>query len=173
MPRSSLHKQVAPGPARNQAESPDLSGLTCLVGFMVRIVQLRVFQKYYENSALIRDLTPGALSVLIAIRDNPGIRHGVLADLLVVRRPNMTKSIDSLTRSGLIERRASAADGRSIALFITPKGRRLLDRVTDLSLAHDENTTKVLTKAERAELLRLLRKTADGLIGERGWRYEG
>ncbi len=58
-------------------ERLDLSGLTCWVGFMLRVVQVRVFQRYYENP-IGREISPGALSTLTAIAANPGVRPGAL-----------------------------------------------------------------------------------------------
>ncbi len=155
---------TAPGP---DAEPLDLSGLTRWVGPMLRIVQVRTFQNYYSSHI---GASPGVLSSLTLIRDNPGIRHGVLADAMVVQRPNMTKLIGYLARTGLILRRAAAEDGRSIALYITAKGRRLLERTDAPNEGHEARITAALTSAERAELLRLLGKLASNLIDQPGWK---
>ncbi|MGH6981955.1 MAG: MarR family winged helix-turn-helix transcriptional regulator, partial [Stellaceae bacterium] len=79
------------------------------VGFLVRIVQLQSFQLFYrrfENSGL----SIGALSTLGAIHASPGIRHGVLADALMIKRPNFTKVINGLEADGLIVREAPRRD---------------------------------------------------------------
>lgn len=149
-------------------ERLDLSGLTCWVGFMLRVVQVRVFQRYYENP-IGREISPGALSTLTAIAANPGVRPGALADALVVRRPNMTKLIDSLIRAGLVRKRTAPGDRRSVALFLTARGRRLIDRTFAMNKTHDESATVALTEEERAALLRLLGKLAADLIGGGAW----
>lgn len=155
--------------AQKEAELLDLSGVTRWVGPMLRIVQVRTFQNYYGAEI---GISPGVLSTLTLIRDNPGVRHGVLADAMVVRRPNMTKLIGSLVGAGLILRRESAADRRSIGLYITPKGRRLLERADEPSAVHDRGITAALTAAERSELLRLLGKLAANLIQHPSWQNE-
>jgi DNA-binding MarR family transcriptional regulator len=82
----------------------------------------------------------------------------------------MTKLVGYLARTGMILRRASSDDGRSVALFITAKGRRLLERTDAPNIAHEARITAALTSAERAELLRLLGKLASNLIDEPSWR---
>lgn len=152
---------------RGEAEPLDLSGVTRWVGPMLRIVQVRTFQNYYASDI---GASPGVLSSLTLIRDNPGIRHGVLADAMVVQRPNMTKLVGYLSRTGLILRRASSRDGRSIALYITAKGRRLLQRTDAPNESHEAYITAALTSPERAELLRLLGKLASNLIDHPSWQ---
>ena len=152
---------------RGEAGTLDLSGLTRWVGPMLRIVQVRTFQNFYASDI---GASPGVLSSLTLIRDNPGIRHGALADAMVVRRPNMTKLVGYLARSGLIQRRASSEDGRKIALHITAKGKRLLDRGDAANAAHEAGITAALTSGERAQLLRLLGKLAADLIDQPSWR---
>ena len=105
------------------------------VGFLVRIVQLQSFQLFYrrfDNSGL----SIGALSTLGAIHANPGIRHGVLADALMIKRPNFTKVINGLEADGLIAREAPRGDKRTTALFITKKGVRKLDSMRHGIMAH-------------------------------------
>ncbi len=95
-----------PASGRGEVETLDLRGVTRWVGPMLRIVQVRTFQNYYVSDI---GTSPGVLSALTLIRDNPGVRHGVLADAMVVRRPNMTKLVGYLARTGLILRRAVRA----------------------------------------------------------------
>jgi DNA-binding MarR family transcriptional regulator len=169
----SARKPAGPRPVtamRGEAEPLDLSGVTRWVGPMLRIVQVRTFQNYYASDV---GTSPGVLSSLTLIRDNPGIRHGVLADAMVVQRPNMTKLVGYLARNGLILRRASSEDGRSIALYITAKGLRLLERTDGPNECHEARITAALTGSERAELLRLLGKLASDLIDQPSWTKKG
>lgn len=157
-----------PAPEQHAAEGPlDLSGVTRCVGPMLRLVQVRTFQKYYASDI---EVSPGVLTSLTLIRDNPGIPHGVLADALVVQRPNMTKLVGYLVRHGLILRRTSSQDGRKITLHITSKGKRLLERGDAANEAHEAGITAALTAGERAQLLRLLGKLAADLIDQPSWK---
>ena len=100
------------------------------IGFHIRIVQMRVFREFYrvfEGSGV----TPGMHTVLAIIRDNPGMRQRTLAELLMVREPNMTRMIQGLQGSGLIAREVDKSDRRAFHLVLTDKGRALMDGVQD------------------------------------------
>ncbi len=145
----------------------DLSSLMGLVGVATRIVQLRLFQHYFAELGEA-GFRPGTLTTLAAIGANPGVRHGALADALVVKRSNLTKLIDALNRAGLVERRDSPDDRRSVGLFLTEEGQRRTDAAMDELVVHDRATTAVLTPAERETLLGLLDRLAGGLAPSTG-----
>src|SRR5439155_14216396 len=92
------------------------------------MVQMRVFREFYrtfEGSGV----TPAMHTVLAIIRDNPGIRQRTLAELLMVREPNMTRMIQGLQGAGLIAREIDKSDRRAFHLILTDKGRGLMDGV--------------------------------------------
>lgn len=51
---------------------------------------------------------------------------GELADRARRRPPTISRSVDSLVRQGLLDRRPSQVDRRSVSLALTPEGRDLL-----------------------------------------------
>ena len=100
------------------------------IGFHIRIVQMRIFREFYrvfEGSGV----TPGMHTVLAIIRDNPGMRQRTLAELLMVREPNMTRMIQGLQASGLISRDVDKSDRRAFHLVLTDKGQGLMQGVQD------------------------------------------
>ncbi|MGZ3343763.1 MAG: MarR family winged helix-turn-helix transcriptional regulator [Caulobacteraceae bacterium] len=100
------------------------------IGFHIRILQMRIFREFYrvfEGSGV----TPGMHTVLAIIRDNPGMRQRTLAELLMVREPNMTRMIQGLQASGLIAREVDKSDRRAFHLVLTDKGRALMQGVQD------------------------------------------
>jgi len=140
----------------------DLAPLEEMVGYNIHILDLLLYQAFYERFA-DRAMTPGMYSALLAIRHNPGIRHGTLADALLIQRPNMTTLINRLDRDGYLERRYTAGDRRSIALHLSAKGEKAVDRMQTLLQAQDTKATAALSEKERKTLLLLLRKLAAGL----------
>lgn len=148
-----------------RAHSIDLSPLTTLVGFSVRIAQLQVFEQFHRELWRRHHVHPGAYSVLVAIKANPGVQPGVLATVLAVKRPNMTKLLDALERRGLIERRQQKTDGRGVALFLTPAGAQKISRIAEEAMAMDLHATECLTNRERAQLIELLKKFSVHLWG--------
>jgi DNA-binding MarR family transcriptional regulator len=139
------------------AAALDLSPLEQLVGFNIHILDLVMYQRFYENFAG-RSITPGTFSALLAIKLNPGIRHGALADALMIQRPNMTKLINRLERAGYVRRRAARDDQRSVVLRLSEKGAQAVAEMRAAITAHEDKLASGLSARERETLLRLLRK---------------
>jgi DNA-binding MarR family transcriptional regulator len=139
----------------------DLSALQRLVGFHVHMFDLAMYQRFYERFAEPA-FTPAIFSTLAVVRQNPGIRHGALADALRIQRPNLTSLINKLERIGYVSRRPSAGDKRSVALYLTDRGERAVDKMRVTMLAFDRETTANLSAQERRSLLELLRKALTG-----------
>jgi len=131
------------------------------IGFHIRIVQMRVFREFYrvfEGSGV----TPGMHTVLAIIRDNPGMRQRTLAELLMVREPNMTRMIQGLQASGLIARDIDKTDRRAFHLVLTEKGRGLMEGVQDRL---DRLEAKLLGGLDAQER-RDLRTYLDRILGQ-------
>jgi DNA-binding MarR family transcriptional regulator len=166
MPRTQQRSVRRSGGVARQsppASSIDLSLLTGLFGFSIRIAQVYVFEHFHRQLWRRHHLHPGALAVLIAVRENPGVRPGALADALVVKRPNMTKLLDSLAKRGWIERGVQSTDGRGVSLVLTRHGHRKLTRIIQEALAMDQDLTASLTARERETVLTLLQKLTSHL----------
>lgn len=75
-------------------------------------------------SALKRhDLTPNEFDVIINIGPHECVRHGVLAERVVLSRTALTRLIDRLVGCGLLERQPDATDGRGVRVRLTDAGR--------------------------------------------------
>jgi DNA-binding MarR family transcriptional regulator len=72
----------------------------------------------------------------------------------------MVALVDELERRGLLERRPSPADRRAHALHLSGDGRRLLDRLMQVSAEHEAHLCAGLTQAERHRLIDLLSRIA-------------
>jgi DNA-binding MarR family transcriptional regulator len=135
----------------------DLSLLQQMVGFHVHMFDVAMYQRFYERFA-DRAFTPAIFSTLAVIRQNPGIRHGALADALCIQRPNLTALINKLERLGYVSRRSSSEDKRSVALHLTDRGERAVATMQERMLAFDREVTAGLSASERKTLLALLQK---------------
>jgi DNA-binding MarR family transcriptional regulator len=142
--------------ATQKAERPvesaaiDFAGLSDLAGFVVHLANLQLYRDYYERFAgNAAGLTLGAFSVMALIDANPGLRQGAAAEALLINR---------LERQGLVRRRASGRDRRSVGLHLTPLGRRRLGLMLPAIAAHDAEATAPLDVRERRLLVGLLGK---------------
>jgi DNA-binding MarR family transcriptional regulator len=144
------------------AEMVDLSLLEGLSGFTIHILDLQIYQLFFERFAASA-MTPGILSTLLAIKENPGVRHGALADALMIQRPNMTKLINGLERDGLVRRDPALEDKRSVVLNLTRAGEAAVEAGLVEMTAHEAEATAPLDADEQQLLLALLRKLSNGL----------
>lgn len=147
---------------REDGERLRMSVLGATMGFMVRVVQVQIFQAYYERFGK-SGLTTGEFSALAAIRENPGVRQGALASAMMIKRSNMTKLVQSLERDGLIVRRAAEDDARSVNLDLTVKGHRTIEAALPDIEAFNRDVTNALSAPERQVLLGLLGKLHENL----------
>jgi DNA-binding MarR family transcriptional regulator len=74
--------------------------------------------------------------------------------------------VDRLEGQGWIERRTSSQDRRTRALYLTARGREVLDRIMAISAEHEADLTRGLDPAQRDALVGLLHRlsTIQGLI---------
>ena len=157
-----LESRAAARLNRNQqtsSDTVDLGPLEALIGFQIHLLDLLMYQMYYERLGKAA-MTPGMFSTLCTIKANPGVRQGVLADALLIQRPNMTLLINRLIRAGYVRRRAARTDNRGVELFLRAEGERALSDVAAKLAAHEQSLTAALTKTEREHLAALLAKIA-------------
>ena len=97
-------------------------------------------------------------------------QHEVVTAARVVQETPMDKATVSrgsaqLAEKGLIERQLNEDDRRSALLRLTPQGASVFVAVAERALDYEARLLSRLTKAERAQLLRLLSKLDDGAAG--------
>jgi DNA-binding MarR family transcriptional regulator len=136
-----------------------LGPLEDYAGLVMRIAQLTVFDRLFAVLGQ-SDVKISEFTVLYAVAENPGIRQGVLADVLKIKWPNMTKLVRSLEERGLIERRIPPDNRRSVHLRITREGRKRIAASEQHMYESDKLALSMLDDEERAQLLKLSRKIA-------------
>ncbi len=145
--------------SKSSRETIDLSGLEELVGFNIHIIDLLMYQRFYERFGK-NAMTPGIFSTLFAIKANPGIRQGALADALMIQRSNMTMLINRLIRAGYVKRQGAKGDNRGVVLSLSEEGEKSLRQIRSKMSAHEKMLSAGLTERERDTCLALLQKMA-------------
>jgi DNA-binding MarR family transcriptional regulator len=134
--------------------------LTGYVGYALRRAQGVIFADFNDTLAEL-GLRPGQFAVLTLIRQNPGASQSSVSAALGVQKANFVATIADLEKRGYVARRRSATDGRSYALELTPRGRRLLERAAELQSLHEARVTARLGARGREQLLELLGKLSE------------
>ncbi len=140
-----------------------LGSMPELIGYNLRLAQLRVFDHFRETlknagDPVIATVTPGLFRILILVRDNPGLNQSRLAAAVGIDRSTLVPILNKLCKLGLIERRPARNDGRAHSVHLTFEGASTVGRMEDLVDQHEQEIANSLTKRERAQLIGLLRK---------------
>ncbi|MFZ0979128.1 MAG: MarR family transcriptional regulator [Candidatus Acidiferrales bacterium] len=104
-----------------------------LAGFRYEI---RRFLNFSENAARAAGIEPQQHQALLALKGLPPAvpaTVGALAERLLIRHHSAVELSRRLEAKGLVARTRSRSDAREVLLRVTPRGGRLLAR---LSLAH-------------------------------------
>ncbi len=129
------------------------------IGYAIRRAQIRVYEDFYAGLANL-DTTPTRFTLMLLIRENPGIRSVDLARTLGVARSGMVRLIDELEQRDLISREVDQRDRRNQSLVLTGSGRRMLSRLEEAVKEHEVRVTGKLSESERKKLLELLWRVA-------------
>ena len=108
----------------------------------------------------------GRVLALLAEQDGQSPRD--LAALLRVQPPSLSELLDKLSRDGSIERRRHEDDQRMSAVFLTEKGRAMVDEVRQARKDAAEATLAGLSGEEQAALSGLLDKLIASLEARDG-----
>lgn len=104
------------------------------------------------------EITPNSVGVLALIECYPGVSQIELAKLLRLERASAGDRVARCMSSGLIRRVDSPGDKRRYSLYLTARGRRILQRLREQIPDHEDAFARLLTREERLTLIRLLDK---------------
>jgi MarR family transcriptional regulator, organic hydroperoxide resistance regulator len=106
-------------------------------------------------------LTLSQYHLLEALRDEPELTVGVLAEAAGVAPPTATRMLDCLARDGFVERRHSETDRRAVLVSLTPSGSAAVDGAHEQVSAWRRSVFEALEPAERDQAAVLLARLAD------------
>jgi MarR family transcriptional regulator, transcriptional regulator for hemolysin len=92
----------------------------------------RMLRTYADHKAAQFGITRAQWVVLARLDRSEGLKQSELAEMLELQPISLTRLLDKLCESGLIERRADPIDRRAKRLFLTPAARPLLEKLGDL-----------------------------------------
>jgi DNA-binding MarR family transcriptional regulator len=134
--------------------------LSSYVSYALRRAHGVLFADFNDTLAEL-GLRPGQFAVLTLISSNPGASQSSVSAALGIQKANFVATIADLESRGLVARRKSVADGRSYALELTARGRRVLERAAALQKEHEAKVTARLGVRGREQLLDLLGKLSE------------
>ncbi len=138
--------------------------------FMFALADLqRAVRAYADQKAKRHGITRAQWAVLVKLQTEEGLQQAKLAKLLDIQPISLTRLVDRLCTSGLVERRADEKDRRANRLYLTPAARPLMVELR--SLRDEINADRA--RPSEARRGRPLRRPARTDQGERTRRLRG
>jgi DNA-binding MarR family transcriptional regulator len=117
----------------------------------LRPVLLRVGRELRREAREV-GVSPHQVTLMVAIKYEPGIGVRELAAHEKVSAPAMSKHVDRLERDGLVARTPDEHDKRRVGLTLTEDGQRVLRRVRSRRTAWLATRLRGLTPAQLAAI---------------------
>src|SRR5580698_1717299 len=121
----------------------------------------RLLRTYADYKASQFGMTRAQWAVLVRVDRSEGLNQSELAEVLDLQPISLTRLLDKLCESGLIERRADPIDRRAKRLFLTPAARPLLEKLAHLG---EELMGTALSGVDRESVQHMIEKL--GLVRE-------
>ncbi|KHK91272.1 MarR family winged helix-turn-helix transcriptional regulator [Novosphingobium malaysiense] len=125
----------------------------------------RLMRRAFDERAREIGVTRPQWQVLSVLLRHEGIKQGGLAEILEVEPITAGRMIDRMQDAGLVERRADPADRRAWRLFLTPRGREMMERLQPLAIETSEAALKGVSEKDQEDLLRTLDTMLENLTG--------
>jgi MarR family transcriptional regulator, transcriptional regulator for hemolysin len=103
-------------------------------GFILNDVA-RLMRTYADHKAAQFGITRAQWAVLVRLDRSEGLNQSELAEVLDLQPITLTRLLDKLSDSGLIERRPDPGDRRVKRLYLTSAARPLLEQLAQLGEA--------------------------------------
>jgi MarR family transcriptional regulator, transcriptional regulator for hemolysin len=92
----------------------------------------RLLRTYADQRARRLGMTRAQWAVLARLEHAEGLKQSELAEMLDLQPITLTRLVDRLCASGMVERRPDPHDRRAKRLHLTPLARPLMDRLAEL-----------------------------------------
>lgn len=107
-------------------------------------------------------LSMGKFTLLMQLSQVDGLPPSECAARSGVTRATITGLLDGLERDGLLERRSDPGDRRMVQVYLTEKGRSLLEQMLPDHFCRTTRLMAHLTANEKKTLIKLLQKVQAG-----------
>jgi MarR family transcriptional regulator for hemolysin len=131
----------------------------------------RLLRTYADYKAAQLGITRAQWAVLVRVERLEGLNQSELAEGLDLQPITLTRLVDKLSDSGLIERRPDPTDRRAKRLFLTAAARPLLERLSELGEETMANTLAGVDGVSVKDMvakLSLVKENLRRLIQQRG-----
>jgi len=162
-----LARPVTAVPADEVSPDQETAGLLArqhitvlLVGIGLRLT--RGASAYYRTAF---DLGMAEVRLLLVLRSTEALNVGELSAAADLDKAAVSRSLVLLEERKLVSVEQTRTRGRAAIASLTPEGKKLSARLTQISLQRQERLFKNFTKADKARLHALLNQLSQDLTG--------
>lgn len=144
------------------------------------ILELREFSRrlvrelgFMRSTLAGSDLAPSAVHAVLEIGMSPGVSAKELGQTLRLDKSNASRQVARLESEGYVERRASADDARSFALYLTAAGKELRRKIDRFATDQVSSALRRMVPSDQQALLRSLALYADALAQDNASKPTG
>ena len=137
------------------------------VSLWVRLLESHNLMLAEVRRSLADDCTMPRFDLLANLEREDGQTLAALSRRMLVTAGNLTGLVDRAERDGVVERRPDPSDKRLSRVFLTNRGRDLVQSLLPEHAHHVAELLSALDPGERRELRRLLGKLRESLIERR------
>ena len=114
----------------------------------------------------IENMNPTRLGILLALADEDGLIMSKLGQKLFLEKSTMTGVIDKMESDSLVRRQSDENDRRALRIYLTPKAKRLNEKILRIINNAYQNLSGNLAPQEIASAVKV---TKD--IGQAAWEF--
>lgn len=103
--------------------------------------------------------------VLAVLMMRDGQTIGAMAQAAMIEQSALSRTVTSMEREGLVERRAGSGDQRFVEVWLCPNGRGLFDRLYPIVTRRQDDAVAGIAPGEQANLLALLARVFANVTG--------
>ena len=137
--------------------------LTEFLPYLINRVGSALVARFSEHALAGTRLNIATWRVLAALSHRGPLRQIDIAEITSMEVSTMSRLITRLVQMGLVSRKRSRLSNREVAVELTPKAAALVERLIPIAHKLEEAATQGLSKRERAELKRALRRMHENL----------
>jgi DNA-binding MarR family transcriptional regulator len=130
------------------------------LAFLLSQVGIHASRRFAERIAAV-DLNPPLFRVLNLVAAGEGQSQQAIGAAIEIPASRMVALVDELEQHGFVERRPKPEDRRVRALFLTPKGKRCLERGRKIAKEHEQELTEGMSATDRKLLVSMLEQIVD------------
>lgn len=137
-------------------KDPNILNHLC-IGEMASVFY-RQFQIYINQHMKSYRVNSSEVIYLLKMKDDEAVTQTSLADMFFTDNAIVTRSLQSMEKKGLVVRKRSKEDKRSILVSLTAKGKKAREKSLSIRLAWKEKIFSGLSPEEEAHITSLYQK---------------